>query len=84
MLKYFLFIFTENRNVNIYKDILCSYKILIVKTTQKNKKFATEQLLLVLFFYCCVYLLYIYQNLYFVVTFVSKYVSLIFNSEEKC
>ncbi len=84
MLKYFLFIFTANRNVNIYKDILCSYKILIVKTTHKNKKFAKEQLLLVLFFYCCVYLLYIYQNLYFVVTFVSKYVSLIFNSEEKC
>jgi hypothetical protein len=49
VLKYILFIFIANRNVNMLEDMLCLYKLLIVKTKQKNIKIAKEQLLLVPF-----------------------------------
>ena len=47
MLKYISFIFTAKRNVNLCKEMLCSYNIPIAKTKKRNKKIAKEQLLLV-------------------------------------
>ena len=47
VLKYISFIFTAKRNVNLFKEMLCSYNIPIAKTKKRNKKIAKEQLLLV-------------------------------------